>query len=319
MKQESYIQLYRNEKTETLLKQYPKAFLLLTQIALRARRTPCVMQNLKVNECKIGDHKNCGLTQKEYRTAKSKLVAFSFCSFKGTSKGTIATLLNSNIYNINANTKGEQGANKGRTRGEQGATNNNDKKDNNDNNDNKLNDFSLFWNKYHEVTNKPKTDKVATEKYWNKLNTDEKQKAFDNIKSYSETSSDKTYLKKARTYLSDKNFNDEMKADNTGSAFTYKKHIEENKNEAHIQAYNYFLNLIEAKRSFKSPIPDKFFGLEKPFTYQQFEEMIDWDNFNKFDYELKKRKIKNVAMTMQFETYKELIANLTFGFNKYTR
>lgn len=74
-------------------------------------------------------------------------------------------------------------------------------------------DFNLFWNSYHEISGKPKTDLRAAEKYWNKLNESEKKKAFDNIKPYCESISDKKYIKKARTYLADKNFNDEFKSE----------------------------------------------------------------------------------------------------------
>ena len=72
--------------------------------------------------------------------------------------------------------------------------------------------FILFWDKYHSITKKPKTDRHDSEKYWYKLKEDEKQKAIDNILNYSKTQSENKYLKKARTYLSDKNFNDEFES-----------------------------------------------------------------------------------------------------------
>lgn len=73
------------------------------------------------------------------------------------------------------------------------------------------NDFDLFWNSYHSISGKPKTDLQATKKYWNKLTEPEKKKAIENIKPYCDSISEKKYIKKARTYLSDKNFNDEFK------------------------------------------------------------------------------------------------------------
>jgi plasmid maintenance system killer protein len=72
-------------------------------------------------------------------------------------------------------------------------------------------EFSQFWNTYHSITVLPKTDFQATQKYWNKLSETEQQKAIDNIKLYYDSLNDKKYCKKARTYLADKNFNDEFK------------------------------------------------------------------------------------------------------------
>ncbi len=71
--------------------------------------------------------------------------------------------------------------------------------------------FNTYWNSYHSITMKNKTDKESTLNYWKKLTELEKQKAIDNIKSYYNSLNDKKYCKKARTYLSDKNFNDEFK------------------------------------------------------------------------------------------------------------
>lgn len=86
-------------------------------------------------------------------------------------------------------------------------------KDNvNDKKKEKNKEFEIFWNEYHSVTNKQKEDKVPTEKYWNKLTTFEKEKALSSIKDYSKTNQDSKYLKKARTYLSDKCFNNEFTA-----------------------------------------------------------------------------------------------------------
>jgi len=72
------------------------------------------------------------------------------------------------------------------------------------------NNFDFFWLKYHAITGKEKTDKESALKYWNKLKQHEKEKAIGNIQNYANTQENKLYLKKARTYLSDKNFNDEF-------------------------------------------------------------------------------------------------------------
>lgn len=75
-------------------------------------------------------------------------------------------------------------------------------------------DFEKFWDKYHEVIKEwPKTDKVSAEKYWKKLTSKEKVKAYSNIQTYYDSAAvirGRKVVKKARTYLSDKNFNDEF-------------------------------------------------------------------------------------------------------------
>jgi len=70
--------------------------------------------------------------------------------------------------------------------------------------------FNIFWEQYHTITKKNKTDKDAALKYWKKLSEKDKQKAADNIQDYYNSLNDKKYCKKARTYLDDKNFNDEF-------------------------------------------------------------------------------------------------------------
>ncbi len=71
--------------------------------------------------------------------------------------------------------------------------------------------FLVFWESYHNITKLSKTDKEATIKYWDKLSNVEWLKALEMIQPYYNSLIDKKYCKKARTYLSDKNFNDEFK------------------------------------------------------------------------------------------------------------
>jgi len=73
--------------------------------------------------------------------------------------------------------------------------------------------FKSFWDSYHTITGLPKTDMKNAEMYWKRLNKTEQQKAIDNIQEYYNClpiyESGKP-IKKARTYLSDKSFNDEF-------------------------------------------------------------------------------------------------------------
>jgi len=89
---------------------------------------------------------------------------------------------------------------------------------------NKLNpepQFIQFWDKYHEVTGLKKSDKDAAEKYWKKLTKKEKVLAINNIDAYYDNLPIYAHgkpVKKARTYLGDKNFNDEFEVKQTKSS-----------------------------------------------------------------------------------------------------
>ncbi len=98
-----FVALNRGQDTEQLLLKYPKAFLLLTQIALRARwsREPNPITRLEFGQAFIGDYKSAGLsTEQEYRTAKQVLGTTGQATFRGTSKGTVATLTDSAIWSV---------------------------------------------------------------------------------------------------------------------------------------------------------------------------------------------------------------------------
>jgi hypothetical protein len=80
------------------------------------------------------------------------------------------------------------------------------------NTDNKYtSDFESFFTYYHNITKQSKTDKEASFREWKKLTKQEQMKANEKVNEYYNSLSDKKYVKKARTYLKDKNFNDEFK------------------------------------------------------------------------------------------------------------
>lgn len=91
----------RGERTEELIRNFPNAFLLLAQIALRARRTTSSIMGLGPKECLIGDFKYAGLTERQYRTAKQILEKHEIATFKPTNQGTIAKLIDTSIFDIN--------------------------------------------------------------------------------------------------------------------------------------------------------------------------------------------------------------------------
>lgn len=73
--------------------------------------------------------------------------------------------------------------------------------------------FECFWEHWHSISKKPKTDKDAAKKYFLRLKIEEQRLAYMNARKFIEKEMQNKggrYLKKARTYLSDKNFNDEV-------------------------------------------------------------------------------------------------------------
>ncbi len=100
---QGFIKLNRGEGI-ALLEHDPKAYLLLAQIALRARRKngEHLITPLKPNQAFIGDYKKTGLTRAEYRTAQQRLAKYGLATFEPRRKGTIATLISTAVYDINA-------------------------------------------------------------------------------------------------------------------------------------------------------------------------------------------------------------------------
>lgn len=70
--------------------------------------------------------------------------------------------------------------------------------------------FLFFWDSYHLITGMKKTDLESAKKKWAALNKQEQKKASEMIALYFNSLPDKKFCKKARTYLSDKNFNDDL-------------------------------------------------------------------------------------------------------------
>ena len=70
--------------------------------------------------------------------------------------------------------------------------------------------FNEFWDSYHKITKLPKTDLAESKKYWVSLSVEDKEKAIEKIKLYSDSIEDKKFVRKARTYLSKRNFDDEF-------------------------------------------------------------------------------------------------------------
>lgn len=106
MRDGRYIMLKRWEDSEALrhlLLHDHNAFILLTIIAQRARRQKHKsLAGVEQYQAMIGDYKKYGMTEQKYRTSKQHLETYGLATFKGTRKGTIATLINTEVFDINA-------------------------------------------------------------------------------------------------------------------------------------------------------------------------------------------------------------------------
>lgn len=105
---QGFLKTARGNIIEELAKDH-HCFMLMWQIAYRARRSnEFAKDNLNIREALIGDYDNIGLTKQQYRTCKKKLEEWGFVTLKTTNKGTIATIVDERVYDINADNNGQQ-------------------------------------------------------------------------------------------------------------------------------------------------------------------------------------------------------------------
>ena len=133
----SFVMCQRNELlVSEMLNKNPNAFILLYFIATRAWRGPGMSpRDCDIGEALIGDSARMGMTQQKYRTAKKHLENMGFITTKSTSKGTVAKLINTELFDPNFDFGNdqinEQLTNKQRATNDQVTTNNNCNKSNN--------------------------------------------------------------------------------------------------------------------------------------------------------------------------------------------
>lgn len=116
-----------SEDFDYLISKRPTAFVLLALIAKRAKRTlDHPDPYLEVGEALIGDYETYGVTEQTYRTDKTFLKKYKFLTTKSTSKGTLAKIIKTSIFDINA--EDDQRANQ-RNTNDPLTTNKNDNKE----------------------------------------------------------------------------------------------------------------------------------------------------------------------------------------------
>lgn len=100
----AFLQLITDtEDLERILYERPTAFALLSLIAKRAKRNNNDQSDLKICEAMIGDFQAYGKknTRQSYREDVKYLQKAGYISIRTTKKGTIAKIINQNLFNIN--------------------------------------------------------------------------------------------------------------------------------------------------------------------------------------------------------------------------
>jgi hypothetical protein len=139
-----WLKAMRTEDAMELIAQNPLAYTLAAMIALRARwREGFNRHGLGIGEAMLGDFEKYGMTEKQYRTAKTHLEKGGFAAFRRASKGTIAKLTDMRLFSVfesrEGEQKGEHEPDNGQSKGGQGATNEERRDDKNVINQERLN------------------------------------------------------------------------------------------------------------------------------------------------------------------------------------
>lgn len=103
-----FIKYIPDSEISIYLESKPIANHLALIIAKRARRTKCTINNLEIGEAFIGDSGKIGITEQQYRTAKTQLAKINFATFRATNKGTIAKLVSTEVWDINTDASNGQ-------------------------------------------------------------------------------------------------------------------------------------------------------------------------------------------------------------------
>lgn len=91
----------RHSDAEELLAANPLALVLAYVIARRAWwRGGFSQHGLSAGEAMLGDHRRCGMSEQQYRTAKQLLRKGGFATFKTTNKGTIGKLIDTRLFSV---------------------------------------------------------------------------------------------------------------------------------------------------------------------------------------------------------------------------
>jgi hypothetical protein len=101
MTSSGWFKSFRSPDTAELVKANPHAFVLAFMIAFRAQwKSGWNRLGLEPGEALLGDFADLGMSEQSYRTAKKQLEKWNFATFKPTTKGTIARLTDTRLFDI---------------------------------------------------------------------------------------------------------------------------------------------------------------------------------------------------------------------------
>jgi len=192
-----WIKLSRGMVVESLLRK-PNEFTLLAVIATRACREDSPILGLKKGQAMIGDYRNYGMSRQQYRTALSNLQSNQLITITSTTKGTIATLIDTGIFDINK-VEGKPKHNQPSTTNptpEQPLTRS--KKNNKEKEEEEITNvpFEEFWDLYDK-----KEDRKKALAKWQKLDDSTRELIIERLPAYIESTPDKRFRKLPVTYL----------------------------------------------------------------------------------------------------------------------
>jgi hypothetical protein len=196
-----FFKALRSKEALDLMK-YPPAYMLLSQIAYRARRTDEPnMYRLTIGEAMIGDYGSIGVTRQQYRTAIDKLKSNQFITIRTTNKGTVAKLIDARVFDINEDSK--QPSEKPKSN-HPATTNKNDKNEKNE-------IYDQFYTSFPRKVGKKKAGEI-----FNKLSNEQQLKACEGAKQYAAKcqrgGTAEQYILHPATFLNQARWEDEQPA-----------------------------------------------------------------------------------------------------------
>lgn len=104
-----WVKAIRSDDALELLKANPLALALAYVIAMRAKwREGFNRHGLGQGEAMLGDFESYGMTEQQYRTAKTQLQKWNFATFRATNKGTAGKLIDSRLFEVFSQSANDQ-------------------------------------------------------------------------------------------------------------------------------------------------------------------------------------------------------------------
>lgn len=157
--------------------------------------------------------KGFSMTEKGVRVVIQKLEKLGMLGKQGTSRGSIITICNYDIYQLKEKAEGEPKGNKGANRGQaEGDNINKRKKEDKINEEIKLTigDFDLFWKAYGKIGNKQQALKSFNKAIKEGVKYETIRRGLDHYQTYCRAiRQEQKYIKHASTWLNNRGWEDE--------------------------------------------------------------------------------------------------------------